>query len=65
MSADMKKAQELGDKLRTQFGDSLRIRRLDAMKCEAEGNLDLAKEECDKILEEDPSNLFALSGARG
>jgi len=60
MSADMKKAQELGDKLRTQFGDSLRIRRLDAMKCEAEGNLDLAKEECDKILEEDPSNLFAL-----
>ena len=60
MSADMKKAQELGDKLRTQFGDSLRIRRLDAMKCEAEGNFDLAKEECDKILEEDPSNLFAL-----
>uniref|UniRef100_A0A7S2NJY0 ER membrane protein complex subunit 2 n=1 Tax=Haptolina brevifila TaxID=156173 RepID=A0A7S2NJY0_9EUKA len=59
-SAEMEMAQEFIDKLGSQFSESLRVKRLEAMMWEAKGELDFADKEYAAILESDPQNIFAL-----
>jgi len=59
-SAEMQMADKFISKLSTQFAESLRVKRLEAMMFEAKGDFENAMGEYDTILETDPSNLFAL-----
>ena len=57
---DMRQAQEFLSVLSSQFPDSLRVKRLEAMMWEAKRDTELAVMDYDAIVADDPSNLLAL-----
>jgi len=57
---DMRLAQEYYTNLSAQFPDSLRVKRLEGMMWEAKGEFELAMNEYDDILKDDPNNMFAV-----
>jgi ER membrane protein complex subunit 2 len=71
MPDDLRAAQEYCNILSAQFPESLRVKRLEGMLCEARGLYDMAMEKYDEILAEDPNNMqatkrqIALCRARG